>query len=306
MCRTVAAAYHIATEGRPGPVLIDVTKDAQQGSAPFVWPARSTSGIQACAEGSRQAGQAAAAQMIAEAERPIFYLGGGTIRAKAPERITQNSSRPLAPRSSRRSRLAVYSRQPPAKPRHARHARNGPRCARTARSDLLIVLGARFDDRVTGKVSEFAPDAKVIHVDIDPAEIGKIREADVPIVGDVREVIIDLIPEWEAVKKSRKPIDAWWKRLEQARADFPLGFDDLDDGCSRRRESSRRLVRFLAPRPSMPLASGNTKCGQHSSLNTSAPARGSTRVEPEPWASRSRRDGSQGRAARSNGVGHRR
>ncbi|CAB4586330.1 MAG: acetolactate synthase large subunit [Actinobacteria bacterium] len=226
----MAAAYQIATEGRPGPVLIDVTKDAQQGSAPFVWPGRVDLPGFKPVQKAHGKQVAAAAQMIAEAERPIFYLGGGTIRAKAQKellKLVETVGAPVITTLTARGVFPDSHKQNLGMP--GMHG-TVPAVLGLQESDLLIVLGARFDDRVTGKVSEFAPDAKVIHIDIDPAEIGKIREADVPIVGDVREVIIDLIPEWEAVKKSRKSIDAWWKRLDKLVADFPLGFDDLDDG----------------------------------------------------------------------------
>jgi acetolactate synthase-1/2/3 large subunit len=226
----MAAAYQIATEGRPGPVLIDVTKDAQQGSAPFVWPGRVDLPGFKPVQKAHGKQVAAAAQMIAESERPIFYLGGGTIRAKAQKellKLVETVGAPVITTLTARGVFPDSHKQNLGMP--GMHG-TVPAVLGLQESDLLIVLGARFDDRVTGKVSEFAPDAKVIHVDIDPAEIGKIREADVPIVGDVREVILDLIPEWESIKKSRKSIDAWWKRLDKLVADFPLGFDDLDDG----------------------------------------------------------------------------
>jgi acetolactate synthase-1/2/3 large subunit len=226
----MAAAYQIATEGRPGPVLIDVTKDAQQGSAPFVWPGRVDLPGFKPVQKAHGKQVAAAAQMIAESERPIFYVGGGTIRAKAQKELLKLAETVGAPVITTLTARGVFPDSH--KQNLGMPGMHGtvPAVLGLQESDLLIVLGARFDDRVTGKVSEFAPDAKVIHIDIDPAEIGKIREADVPIVGDVREVIIDLIPEWESVKKSRKSIDAWWTRLNKLVADFPLGFVDLDDG----------------------------------------------------------------------------
>ena len=226
----MAAAYQIATEGRPGPVLIDVTKDAQQGFAPFVWPGRVDLPGFKPVQKAHGKQVAAAAQMIAESERPVFYLGGGTIRAKAEKellKLVETVGAPVITTLTARGVFPDSHKQNLGMP--GMHG-TVPAVLSLQESDLLIVLGARFDDRVTGKVSEFAPNAKVIHVDIDPAEIGKIREADVPIVGDVREVILDLIPEWEAVKKSAKSLKGWWERLDKLVADFPLGFDDLDDG----------------------------------------------------------------------------
>jgi acetolactate synthase-1/2/3 large subunit len=226
----MAAAYQIATEGRPGPVLIDVTKDAQQGSAPFVWPGRvELPGFKPVQKAHGKQVQAAA-QMISEAERPVFYVGGGSIRAKAQKELRTFVEAVGAPVITTLTARGVFPDS---------HDQNlgmpgmhgtVPAVLALQESDLLIVLGARFDDRVTGKVSEFAPDAKVIHIDIDPAEIGKIRAADVPVVGDVRDVLIDLIPEWKAVAKTAKSLKPWWERLNKLRTDFPLGFVDLDDG----------------------------------------------------------------------------
>lgn len=226
----MAAAYQIATEGRPGPVLIDVTKDAQQGSAPFVWPGRvELPGFKPVQKAHGKQVQAAA-QMIAEAERPVFYVGGGTVRAKAQVELrafVEAVGAPVITTLTARGVFPDTHKQNLGMP--GMHG-TVPAVLSLQESDLLIVLGARFDDRVTGKVSEFAPGAKVIHIDIDPAEIGKIREADVPIVGDVREVLLDLIPEWKAVAKSAKSLGPWWERLNKLREDFPLGYVDLDDG----------------------------------------------------------------------------
>ncbi|MFM2412635.1 MAG: hypothetical protein RLZZ587_968 [Actinomycetota bacterium] len=226
----MAAAYQIATEGRPGPVLIDVTKDAQQGSAPFIWPGRvELPGFKPVQKAHGKQVQAAA-QMIAEAERPVFYVGGGTVRAKAQVELrafVEAVGAPVITTLTARGVFPDTHKQNLGMP--GMHG-TVPAVLSLQESDLLIVLGARFDDRVTGKVSEFAPGAKVIHIDIDPAEIGKIREADVPIVGDVREVLLDLIPEWKAVAKSAKSLGPWWERLNKLREDFPLGYVDLDDG----------------------------------------------------------------------------
>lgn len=227
---TVAAAYQIATTGRPGPVLIDVTKDCQQNSAPFVWPDKvDLPGYKPVQKAHGKQVQAAA-EMIAQAERPIFYIGGGAIRAKSQKELLKLVEAVGAPAITTLTARGVLPDTHPQNLGMPGMHGTVPAVLGLQESDLLIVLGARFDDRVTGKVSEFAPGAKVIHVDIDPAEIGKIREADVPIVGDVREVILDLLPEWAAVKKTAKPLTAWWERLDKLRADYPLGYVDLDDG----------------------------------------------------------------------------
>ncbi len=227
---TVAAAYQIATTGRPGPVLIDITKDCQQNSAPFVWPDKvDLPGYKPVQKAHGKQVQAAA-EMIAQAERPIFYIGGGAIRAKSQKELRQLVEAVGAPAVTTLTARGILPDTHPQNLGMPGMHGSVPAVLGLQESDLLIVLGARFDDRVTGKVSEFAPGAKVIHVDIDPAEIGKIREADVPIVGDVREVILDLLPEWKAVQKDAKKLTAWWERLDALRAEFPLGFIDLDDG----------------------------------------------------------------------------
>lgn len=227
---TVAAAYQIATTGRPGPVLIDVTKDCQQNSAPFIWPDKvDLPGYKPVQKAHGKQVQAAA-EMIAQAERPIFYIGGGAIRAKSQKELLKLVEAVGAPAITTLTARGILPDTHPQNLGMPGMHGTVPAVLGLQESDLLIVLGARFDDRVTGKVSEFAPGAKVIHVDIDPAEIGKIREADVPIVGDVREVILDLLPEWAAVKKTAKPLTAWWERLDKLRADYPLGYVDLDDG----------------------------------------------------------------------------
>ena len=227
---TVAAAYEIATTGRPGPVLIDITKDCQQNSAPFVWPEKvELPGYRPVLKAHGKQVQAAA-QMIADAKKPIFYVGGGSVRAKAERELLKFVEAVGAPVVTTLTARGVFPDSH--KQNLGMPGMHGtvPAVLGLQESDLLIVLGARFDDRVTGKVSEFAPDAKVIHIDIDPAEIGKIREADVPIVGDVREVLLDLIPEWNSIKKKAQDLGAWWSRLDSLRKDFPLGYNEPEDG----------------------------------------------------------------------------
>ena len=228
---TIAAAYHIATTGRPGPVLIDVTKDAQQKSAPFIWPPKvDLPGYRPVlkAHGKQIV---AAAELLASAKRPVLYVGGGVIRSEASKELLQLAELTGAPVVTT---LMARGAFPDSHPQHlGMPGMHGtvPAVLALQQSDLLVSLGARFDDRVTGKVSEFAPDAKVVHVDIDPAEIGKIRQVDVPIVGDAKDVIVDLIAAYaDAVKGHPADIAAWWAHLEQLRTDYPLGFTDPDDG----------------------------------------------------------------------------
>jgi acetolactate synthase-1/2/3 large subunit len=235
---TLAAAYHIATTGRPGPVLVDVTKDAQQKSAPFVWPPKiDLPGYRPVVKAHGKQVQAAA-QLLVEAERPVFYVGGGVIRAGASEELLELATLVGAPIVTT---LMARGAFPDSHELHlgmpGMHG-SVPAVLGLQESDLIISLGARFDDRVTGKASEFAPNAKIVHVDIDPAEIGKIRAADVPIVGDAKDVIVDLTAAFaDAAKKHAAPSAGsgrryaeWWERLTSLREQYPLGYVDLDDG----------------------------------------------------------------------------
>jgi acetolactate synthase-1/2/3 large subunit len=228
---TIAAAYHIATSGRPGPVLVDVTKDAQQNSAPFIWPPRvDLPGYRPVTKAHGKQIQAAA-QLLAEAKRPVFYVGGGVIRAKASKELFELAEKtgvPVVTTLMARGAFPDSHRQHLGMP--GMHG-TVPAVLALQEADLLISLGARFDDRVTGKPSEFAPDATVVHVDIDPAEISKIRVADVPIVGDAKDVIADLSSAYaDAIRKTKPDIAAWWQRLDELKARFPLGYDEPEDG----------------------------------------------------------------------------
>lgn len=228
----IAAAVHIATTGRPGPVLVDVTKDAQQKSAPFLWPPKiDLPGYRPVTKAHGKQIQAAA-QLIVESRKPVLYVGGGVIRSGASAELlafAEKTGAPVVTTLMARGAFPDSHRQNLGMP--GMHG-TVPSVLALQESDLLIALGSRFDDRVTGKVSEFAPSAKVIHIDIDPAEIGKIRHADVPIVGDAREVLLDLLPAYaEAAAKTAPDIGDWWKRLETLRTQYPLGYvDDPDDG----------------------------------------------------------------------------
>jgi acetolactate synthase-1/2/3 large subunit len=229
--RVMKAAVHIATTGRPGPVLVDVTKDAQQKSAPFVWPDEiDLPGYHPVTKANQKQIQLAA-RMIAEAARPLLYVGGGVIRSGAHRELEAFANRVGAPVVTT---LMARGAFPDSNPLHlGMPGMHGtvPAVLSFQESDLLVAIGSRFDDRVTGKVADFAPHAKVIHIDIDPAEIGKIRHAEVPIVGDAREVLLDLMPAFEQAASQHSPdYTEWWTRLNQLRQDFPLGFDEPEDG----------------------------------------------------------------------------
>ncbi len=225
------AAHHIATTGRPGPVLVDITKDAQQNSAPFIWPTEvELPGYRPVTKAHGKQVQAAA-RMLAEAKRPVLYVGGGVIRGRASEELLAFANASGAPVVTTLMARGAFPDS------HKQHlgmpGMHGavPAVLALQESDLIISLGARFDDRVTGKPSEFAPNAKVVHVDIDPAEISKIRVADVPIVGDVKDVLTDLTAAYsEVIKKVQPDFTDWWARIEDLRTRFPLGYDEPADG----------------------------------------------------------------------------
>jgi acetolactate synthase-1/2/3 large subunit len=228
---TLAAAYHIATTGRPGPVLVDVTKDCQQGSAPFIWPPKvDLPGYRPVMKAHGKQVQAAA-QMLAEAERPVFYVGGGVVRSGASAELLELATLVGAPIVTTLMARGAFPDSNDLNLGMPGMHGAVPAVLAIQESDLLISLGARFDDRVTGKPSEFAPLAKVVHVDIDPAEIGKIRAAEVPIVGDAKDVIVDLTAAFAEASKTTTPdYTAWWERLNSLRNQFPLGFTEPDDG----------------------------------------------------------------------------
>lgn len=228
---TLAAAYHVATTGRPGPVLVDITKDAQQNEFDFSWPpVVDLPGYRPILKAHGKQIQAAA-ELILESERPVFYIGGGIIRAGASTELLKLVDLVGAPVVTT---LMARGAVPDSHPHHlGMPGMHGtvPAVLALQDADLLITLGARFDDRVTGKSALFAPNAKVIHVDIDPAEIGKIRHAEVPIVGDAKDVINDLIEAYTETAGKKKPnMTDWWAKLNKLREEYPLGYSEPSDG----------------------------------------------------------------------------
>ena len=245
---TIAAAVHIATTGRPGPVLVDITKDAQQATFAFSWPPKLD------LPGYRPITKAhgkqvlAAAQLIAEAKRPVLYVGGGIIRADASDELVAFAETTKAPVVTTLMARGAFPDS------HEQHlgmpGMHGtvPAVLALQEADLLVALGARFDDRVTGKAPLFAPNAKVVHVDIDPAEIGKIRTADVPIVGDAKDVLVDLLAAYRAVTKTgTADISEWWATLDGLRAEFPLGYTQPSDGLLAPQYVIQRIGELTGP-----------------------------------------------------------
>ncbi|WP_296605005.1 acetolactate synthase large subunit [Nocardioides sp.] len=230
--RTVAEAFHIASTGRPGPVLVDVAKSALQAMTTFAWPTElSLPGYRPVTRPhSKQIREAA--KLILESRRPVLYVGGGVIRARAARELrvlAELTGMPVV------TTLMARGAFPDSHPQHLGMPGMHGTVAAVAglqRSDLIISLGARFDDRVTGNLDSFAPGARVIHADIDPAEIGKNRAVDVPIVGDCREVISDLVVALttEADAGHTGDYEAWVEFLAGVKKKYPLGYDTPTDG----------------------------------------------------------------------------
>lgn len=224
--RVIAEAFHIASTGRPGPVLVDISKDALQAKTTFAWPPKyDLPGYRPVARPHNKQIREAA-RLIAAARRPVFYVGGGVIRGRASEALREFVELTQIPVVTT---LMARGAVPDSHPLHlGMPGMHGSVAAVTAlqKSDLLITLGARFDDRVTGQLSTFAPEAKVIHADIDPAEISKNRTADVPIVGDVLEVLQELIKAVAADHEAGTKGDyaAWRDQTAGWKATFPLGY----------------------------------------------------------------------------------
>ena len=232
IARTIGEAFHLAGTGRPGPVLVDIAKDAMQASTDFSWPvAFDLPGYHPVTRPhSRQVREAA--KMMAEAKRPVLYVGGGVIKAEASAELLQLADLTGAPVVTT---LMARGAFPDSHPLNlGMPGMHGTVAAVGAlqKADLIVALGARFDDRVTGKLDSFAPDALIVHADIDPAEISKNRRADVPIVGDCREVIIELTAAVAADHQHGRKGDyaQWWVQLDHLRQKYPLGYDQADDG----------------------------------------------------------------------------
>jgi acetolactate synthase-1/2/3 large subunit len=227
----IAAAFEIAGTGRPGPVLVDITKDAQQAEATFVWPPKiDLPGYRPVTKAHGKQIQAAA-QLLADAKKPVLYVGGGVIRSQASQELLTLAETTGAPVVTTLMARGAFPDS------HSQHlgmpGMHGtvPAVLALQEADLLVSLGARFDDRVTGKAALFAPHAKVVHVDIDPAEIGKIRAADVPIVGDLKDVLVDLEAAFRGqIAGKSVDTDEWWSFLDGLRDEFPLGYSQPTDG----------------------------------------------------------------------------
>ncbi|MGQ4268767.1 acetolactate synthase large subunit [Nocardiopsis changdeensis] len=247
--RTVAEAFHIASSGRPGPVLVDISKDALQAGAEFVWPERlDLPGYRPVTKPhGKQVREAA--RMILDAKRPVLYVGGGVLRAGASAELRVLAELTGVPVVTTLMARGVF---PDSHPQFVgMPGMHGDVAAVGAlqKADLIVALGARFDDRVTGRLDSFAPDAKVVHADIDPAEISKNRHADVPIVGDCREVLADLVVAVRGDQEKGRAGDygAWWQQLGRLQETYPKGYDAPDDGTLSPQMVIERLGRVVGP-----------------------------------------------------------
>ena len=230
--QTIAEAFHLAGTGRPGPVLVDISKDALQAATTYAWPPSvDLPGYRPVTRpSSRQVREAA--RLLSTARKPVLYVGGGVLKARASAELRALADVTGAPVVTT---LMARGAFPDSSPQHlGMPGMHGSVAAVAAlqRADLIVALGARFDDRVTGKLSTFAPHAAVIHADIDPAEISKNRRADVPIVGDCRETIADLTVAVRAEQAAGRLPDlgGWWRQLDGWRRTYPLGYEMPEDG----------------------------------------------------------------------------
>ena len=230
--RAIAEAFHLALTGRPGPVLVDISKDALNAKTTFNWPpVMNLPGYHPTTKPNSKRVKEAAERIVA-AKKPVLYVGGGVIRSNASKELLQLAELTQIPVVTT---LMARGAFPDSHPQHlGMPGMHGSVAAvgSLQQSDLLIALGTRFDDRVTGQLSSFAPEADVIHVDIDPAEIGKNRFAHVPIVGDAKETIIELIAALKDEHKAGRTgnYEAWWANLNRLRTEYPLGYDHPVDG----------------------------------------------------------------------------
>ena len=249
IARTIGEAFHVASTGRPGPVLVDIAKDAMQATTDFAWPVPfDLPGYHPVTRPhARQVREAA--RLISESRRPVLYVGGGVIKARAAAQLRELAELTGIPVvTTLMARGAFPDRHPQHMGMPGMHG-SVSAVGALQKADLLIALGTRFDDRVTGKLDTFAPGALIVHADIDPAEISKNRRADVPIVGDCREVIADLVAAVRAEQEQgRRPdLTGWRTQLNSWKDTYPLGFDEPDDGTLAPQHVIRRIGQIAGP-----------------------------------------------------------
>ncbi len=250
----IRQAFHIATTGRPGPVLIDLPKDVLQNNMTWHWPSDdevvdSLPGYRPTTKGHPRMIKEAA-KLILSSHQPVLYLGGGVLKARAAEIVRELAELTNIPVvTTLMARGAFPDNHPLCLGMPGMHG-NATAITAMQKADLLIALGARFDDRVTGKVSAFAPDAKIIHVDIDPAEQGKVRKPDVPIVGDCRlvvEEIVRAIHELISGGTAQADITPWRSKVSGWQEQFPLEYDQSAPGEALKPQYCLEKIRDAAP-----------------------------------------------------------
>src|SRR3954447_19909520 len=245
--RILAEAFHLAATGRPGPVLVDIPKDVLQAPTTFAWPP--TLDLPGYRPTLHPHGKQIreAARLIAQPRRPSLYVGGGVLKAGATDGLRKLAELTGIPVVTTLMALGAF---PDSHPQHlGMPGMHGtvPAVYALQKADLLVTLGARFDDRVTGKLDSFAPEAKVVHADIDPAEIGKNRHADVPIVGDARHVIDELIAAISGTATGASAYEPWWAQLNDLRERYPLGYDEPTDGTLAPQYVIERIGELVGP-----------------------------------------------------------
>lgn len=245
--QALAEAFYLAQTGRPGPVLVDVPKDIQQAEVDFIWPPKiDLPGYKPVSVPHNRPIEQAV-KLISSARRPVLYIGGGVIKANAAEALRAFAEYAQIPVVTTLMALGSFPSS------HDLHmgmpGMHGtvPAVGAMQMSDLLIAIGARFDDRVTGALNSFAPDAQVIHADIDPAEIGKIRSVDVPIVGDAKEVLEALLNTYKASQAALPRSARWLKYLAGLKEHFPRGWEKSENGLIEPQRVIRELSKEVGP-----------------------------------------------------------
>jgi acetolactate synthase I/II/III large subunit len=222
-------AFHIASTGRPGPVLVDIPQDLSRADIDYE-PVTSLNmpGYQPTSDGNAKQIRLAA-KALANARRPVIYAGGGVVNANASKELVELCTSDKFPVTCTLMGLGGFPA--PHEQWLGMLGMHGTRAANYAmdEADLIVAIGARFDDRITGKLSEFAPRAKFIHIDVDPAEISKNVACHIPIVGDAKKVLPKLTVEYRALKAERSRLDGWWERIDGWREKYPLSYEDSED-----------------------------------------------------------------------------
>lgn len=227
--KAIHEAFHVARTGRPGPVLVDIPQDLSRAEIDYT-PIDDVSlpGYQPNHSGNAKQIRLAA-KALANAKRPVFYVGGGVVSAGASEELRELARLEKFPVTCTLNGLGVFPA--PDEQWLGMLGMHGTRTANYAmdEADLIIAIGSRFDDRITGKLSEFAPNAKFIHIDVDPAEISKNVPAHIPIVGDAKEILPRLIEEYKTIDTDASRMDDWWEKIKHWREKYPLSFEDSTD-----------------------------------------------------------------------------